>query len=243
VSVTRVGEPLPAAARLVPQGGELTQPRWGDLHETPSDQGFVEPARDANGGTPEARPTGIRWPNAIGMGIGAFLGVIVLGLLFLGPHASTPTDQHAISETPSLPTAAQAPTETPAPPTATLTPTKTPVPPTATSLPTETPAPPTDTPEPTATPAPPTDTPEPTATPVISAVEPFGGVVNTAVKVRKGPGLEYDPVLQIYPGTAVTVTSVATNSVGEVWFLVDWDRRPPGFRDTWLLSALVEKRP
>jgi hypothetical protein len=81
------------------------------------------------------------------------------------------------------------------------------------------------------------------ATPVISAVEPFHGVVSTVAKVRKGPGAEYEPVLQIYPGTTITVTSVATNSVGEVWFLIDWDRRPPRFRDTWLLSELVKEQP
>jgi serine/threonine protein phosphatase PrpC len=227
-SVTRVGWPLPAAARPAPGGGELTRPRWEDSHDAPKD-----------------RPSGVQWLNVIGMGIGAFLAVLILGLLFLGPYISTPADRHTgtpagqyvSSETPVPASATSVPTETSIPPTATPGPTDTPLPPTAT------PAPPTDTPLPTDTPAPPTDTPVPTATPVISAVGPFEGVVNSVAKVRKGPGLDYEPVLQIYPGTNVTVTSVATNSVGEVWFLVEWGKRPPGFRDTWLLSGLVEERP
>lgn len=165
-----------------------------------------------------------RRPILVGVGAGLLLVALILGLALLGgqpassPGTATSASRQAVGETP--------------PPTPTV-PTGTPtVPP-----PTDTPTAPLPTSTPTAA--------RPKETPTVEEVEPFTGVVGgaVAVKVRKGPGSEYAAVLQIRPGTVVTVTGTATNSAGETWLLVDWDKRPAGFRDTWLLDELVEKRP
>lgn len=115
-----------------------------------------------------------------------------------------------VSETPRF-TATPIPSSTPIP---SVTPTPTPIPPTLTKTP----------------------TPTPTLTPTVS------GEVQSArtVNLRSGPGIDYDVVAVVPPGTQIGVIGIQTDETGADWFKIVYTDDDGETSTVWVLAALVD---
>ncbi len=97
--------------------------------------------------------------------------------------------------------------------------------PSATPIPTDTPVPPTHTP---------TDT--PTLTPTVE------GVIRSTenVNLREGPGINYDIVRSVSPGTDLGILGVQTDARGREWYKVAYTDDDGEVLHAWVFAALID---
>ena len=120
--------------------------------------------------------------------------------------------------------------------------------------PTPTPEPPTPVPTavpPSPTPAPPTPTPEPsptsepaTPTPATLDVLRVGGVAtvnaDAGLRVRSGPGTNYDPVTTLPPGTVVDVIGGPERADSFTWWQIRFALADGGQGEGWVAGDFLD---